>query len=253
MDRPTNLMVVTRRCGATSRSTAMRRGRSSRRGSSIAFRPSAGASARRLGLACPSWEDDPDFDLDLHLHRLALPPPGDEAALQELVGDLMAQPLDRSRPLWDMYLIDGYGEGTAIVARMHHCIADGIALSRVLLSLTDDVPDAGIARRRRPRSTTAPAARWPRRCAPARTWPARRCTRGSRSSRIRRPSCAVSSPAARDDGRALAKLLLPGPTRDRAARWPGVARRVAWTDRVALDARSRRSAMAPAPPSTTSC
>jgi diacylglycerol O-acyltransferase / wax synthase len=99
----------------------------------------------RLPLRGPHWEDDPDFDIDLHLHRHALPPPGDREALQELVGDLMAQPLDRERPLWHWYLIDGYGEGSAVVARMHHCIADGIALARVMLSLTDSAPDAGIA------------------------------------------------------------------------------------------------------------
>jgi diacylglycerol O-acyltransferase len=98
----------------------------------------------RAPLRAPTWEDDPNFDLDLHLHRRALPPPGDAAALQDLVGDLTAHPLDRSRPLWDWYLIDGYGEGSAIIARMHHCIADGVALARVLLSLTDDQPDAQI-------------------------------------------------------------------------------------------------------------
>ena len=98
----------------------------------------------RAPMRAPSWEDDPNFDLDVHLHRLALRPPGDVGALQELVGDLMAQPLDRSRALWDWYLIDGYGEGSAIVARMHHCIADGVALARVLLSLTDSGPDAQI-------------------------------------------------------------------------------------------------------------
>ena len=90
------------------------------------------------------WEDDPHFDVDLHLHHLALPAPGDQSALQELVGDLMAEPLDRSKPLWHVYLIDGYGDGCALYVRMHHCIADGIALARVMLSLTDSEPDAGI-------------------------------------------------------------------------------------------------------------
>ena len=90
------------------------------------------------------WEDDPHFDLDLHIHHLALPAPGDRSELQRLVGDLMAEPLDRAKPLWSMYLIDGYGDGCAVYCRMHHCIADGIALARVLLSLTDAVPDAGI-------------------------------------------------------------------------------------------------------------
>lgn len=92
----------------------------------------------RQPLAGPHWEDDPQFDLDLHFHRVALPPPGDEAALQALVADVAATPLDRSQPLWQFHLVDGLGEGGAIIARIHHCIADGIALARVMLALTDD-------------------------------------------------------------------------------------------------------------------
>jgi diacylglycerol O-acyltransferase / wax synthase len=90
-----------------------------------------------LPMQGPSWADDENFDLDRHLHHIGLPAPGDTAALQEVVGDLMATPLDPSKPLWDMYLIDGFGSGCALFTRMHHCIADGIALARVLLALTD--------------------------------------------------------------------------------------------------------------------
>ncbi|MGA9860374.1 MAG: wax ester/triacylglycerol synthase family O-acyltransferase [Solirubrobacteraceae bacterium] len=96
----------------------------------------------RLPLLPPSWEDDPDFDLDHHIHHRALPAPGDRAALQEFVGDLMMMPLDRNRPLWHCYIVDGFGDGAAIICRMHHCIADGIALAQVMLSLTDSSPDA---------------------------------------------------------------------------------------------------------------
>jgi diacylglycerol O-acyltransferase / wax synthase len=91
------------------------------------------------------WEDDPDFDLDLHLHHRALPAPGDRAELQAFVADLMATPLDHSKPLWHCYLVDGYEGASALVFRMHHCIADGIALSRVMLSLTDELPDGAPA------------------------------------------------------------------------------------------------------------
>ncbi len=91
----------------------------------------------------PAFEDDPAFDLDSHLHRLALPAPGDRAALQAAVGDLIAPPLGQGRPLWDAYLIEGYGDGAALLWRMHHCIADGIALARVLLTVCDDA-DAAI-------------------------------------------------------------------------------------------------------------
>lgn len=100
----------------------------------------------RLPLLPPSFEDDPEFQLDHHIHHRALPVPGDDPALQELVGDLMATPLDYTKALWHMYLIDGYGEtGCAVITRMHHCIADGIALGRVMLSLTDTARKAGIA------------------------------------------------------------------------------------------------------------
>lgn len=95
----------------------------------------------RVPLAGPHWEDEDHFDLDLHLHRVALPAPGDMSALQELIADLIAEPLDRSKPLWRFYFVEGLGEGAAIVTRMHHCIADGIALARVLLSLTDHAPE----------------------------------------------------------------------------------------------------------------
>lgn len=85
----------------------------------------------------PAFEDDPSFDLGNHLHRLVLPPPGDRAALQTLVSDLVTPPLDRDKPLWRLYLIEGYEGGAALLWRIHHCIADGIALSRVMLSITD--------------------------------------------------------------------------------------------------------------------
>jgi diacylglycerol O-acyltransferase len=93
----------------------------------------------------PRFEDDPEFDIDRHLHRLALPAPGDRAALEELVSDLITPPLDPTRPLWHVYLIEGFGDGCALLFRIHHCIADGIALARVMLSLTDEQPDVAIA------------------------------------------------------------------------------------------------------------
>jgi len=93
----------------------------------------------------PRFEDHPEFAVDQHLHRLALPVPGDRAALQELLSDLITPPLDPTRPLWHVYLIEGFGDGCALLFRIHHCIADGIALARVMLSLTDAEPDAAIA------------------------------------------------------------------------------------------------------------
>jgi len=88
------------------------------------------------------WEHDPNFDLDAHIQQIALPEPGGLAGLQALAGQLMSTPLDRSRPLWQMHLVENFGEGSALVVRLHHCIADGMALVQVLLSLADETADA---------------------------------------------------------------------------------------------------------------
>ncbi len=98
----------------------------------------------RAGVGLPRWADDAEFEISNHVHRVTVPAPGDRAALQDLVGELISTPLDRSRPLWETYLIEGAGAGTTMLSRIHHAIADGIALGRVLLSMTDDAPDAGI-------------------------------------------------------------------------------------------------------------
>lgn len=84
------------------------------------------------------WEDVEGFDLEEHLHPIRLPEPAGREELQELTSGLVSVPLDHARPLWDLYLIENYGSGCAVVFRMHHAIADGIALARLLLSLTDD-------------------------------------------------------------------------------------------------------------------
>jgi diacylglycerol O-acyltransferase / wax synthase len=86
----------------------------------------------------PAFEDDPSFDVGDHLHRVVLPAPGDRGALQAMVSDLVTPPLDPGKPLWHVHLIEGYEGGAAMLWRIHHCIADGIALGRVMLSITDD-------------------------------------------------------------------------------------------------------------------
>jgi WS/DGAT/MGAT family acyltransferase len=91
---------------------------------------------RLLG-GTPHWEDDPLFQVEAHIHRVALPSPGGDEALQQLVGDLMSTPLDYSKPLWHMHLVEGYQGGSAVLVRIHHCIGDGLALIHVMLSLTD--------------------------------------------------------------------------------------------------------------------
>ncbi|HXV93609.1 MAG TPA: wax ester/triacylglycerol synthase family O-acyltransferase [Pseudonocardia sp.] len=94
----------------------------------------------RLGL--PVWVDDPEFDLDYHVRRSALPAPGTDAQLHELVGRLFARRLDRDRPLWEVYLVEGLTGGRlAIVTKIHHAMVDGLAsmdIGAVLLDLTPE-------------------------------------------------------------------------------------------------------------------
>jgi WS/DGAT/MGAT family acyltransferase len=93
-----------------------------------------------LGIANPVWVDDEHFDPDRHVRRVALPAPGRREQLEELVGDLMSDRLDRSRALWQVHVVEGLEGGrTALVARMHHALVDGIAavdVSTVILDPT---------------------------------------------------------------------------------------------------------------------
>ncbi len=97
-----------------------------------------------LGQSSPVWVDDPDFDITGHVHQAALPDPGNEAQLLELCARLMSCPLDRSRPLWDIWLIDGLEGGrVALLEMLHHSMADGLAgveLATVLLDLEPRAP-----------------------------------------------------------------------------------------------------------------
>lgn len=98
----------------------------------------------RLPLVTPYWELDPNFDINAHIHHVALPSPGDQGTLQALASDLLSTPLDFSKPLWQVHIVEKYGDGCAAIIRLHHCIGDGMALINVLLSLTDFTDDAPI-------------------------------------------------------------------------------------------------------------
>src|SRR5579872_4920884 len=108
----------------------------------------------------PHWQEDARFDIDNHVSHIALPAPGGDRALTELVSELMSTPLDFSKPLWHVHVVDGYETGSVVLARIHHCLADGIALVRVILSLTDQSADAGPPRRRAERPTSAAPLDW---------------------------------------------------------------------------------------------
>jgi WS/DGAT/MGAT family acyltransferase len=89
------------------------------------------------GAAGAHWETDPDFDLDWHVRITALPGAAGPKELQHLVSQLASTPLDHSKPLWQFHVVERYGKGSALVTRIHHCYADGLALVQVMLSLTD--------------------------------------------------------------------------------------------------------------------
>jgi WS/DGAT/MGAT family acyltransferase len=84
------------------------------------------------------WRDDPNFDLTHHLKRVRLPGSGGKRALERFVGDLASDPLDPVHPLWQIHIVEDYEGGAAVVFRIHHAIADGIALVGVTMSLVDD-------------------------------------------------------------------------------------------------------------------
>lgn len=101
-----------------------------------------------LGLIAPEWVDDPDFDLARHIHRVALPRPGDDDILFRAVADVMAMRLHRDFPLWEVWVIEGLADNRwAVLVKVHHCMADGIAATHMFTGLCDDGVDEGFAQR----------------------------------------------------------------------------------------------------------
>lgn len=95
-----------------------------------------------LGLDHPVWEDDPDFELQEHFHHVACPAPGTRRELGRLVADIASHPLDRRKPLWEAWYIEGLERGrVAIVTKVHHSIMDGVAGASVMAHLLDLSPD----------------------------------------------------------------------------------------------------------------
>ncbi len=99
-----------------------------------------------FGMALPFWVDDPDFDLDAHMHRRALPSPGGRAELEEFVAGVAGRPLDRDRPLWETWVVEGLeggefgcpeGAAVALVAKTHHALMDGVTGAELISRLFD--------------------------------------------------------------------------------------------------------------------
>ena len=77
-------------------------------------------------LSAPHWIDAPEFDITHHVHRVAVPRPGDDAALNRVTADIMGRRLDRARPLWESWIIEGLSQNRwAVLTKVHHCMADG--------------------------------------------------------------------------------------------------------------------------------
>lgn len=95
-----------------------------------------------LDIDHPIWIEDPDFDLDFHLRHIAVPPPGDRHKLLELVARLHSRALDRTKPLWEMYVIEGLADDqVAVYIKIHHCCIDGISGTEMMVSLLDFTPE----------------------------------------------------------------------------------------------------------------
>jgi len=146
MDRPTNLMVVNTVLWfdvPVDQASVLKLFQERVVSRFRRFRQRAADPALTLApWAAPEWVDEAGFALADHVSRTRLPAPGDQRALQQAASDLAGRPLRKDRPLWELHLLDGYGDGGALLLRTHHAIADGGALVQVLLSLADPL-DAG--------------------------------------------------------------------------------------------------------------
>jgi len=107
-----------------------------------------------FGLDHPYWIEDPGFDREFHERFIAVPPPGDDRQLEQLVSRIAARPLDRSRPLWEVYLIEGVDEGRcfAVYSKTHHCAIDGASGTQLALATMQLTPE--------PVNHPMPAKRW---------------------------------------------------------------------------------------------
>jgi diacylglycerol O-acyltransferase len=98
-----------------------------------------------LDLGHPVWVDDPHFDLTFHIRRTAVPAPGDEQALCRLVARVMSQRLDRDRPLWEAWVVEGLAGGRwAVLSKVHHCLADGLSANQLYRLMFDESPEPAL-------------------------------------------------------------------------------------------------------------
>ena len=187
------------------------------------------------------WAPDPFFNIGRHIKRLRLSGRGGKAELQRFVADLASQQLDQNHPLWDFHIVEKYQGGAAVVSRTHHAIADGVALVGVLLSLTDNEPDAGTQAHR----LAASGAEALRRAAPWGDYLAATMSFAEEGLRISRQVLSQARDRAmrpaetiREGAGVVAELayllFMPQDSTTRFKGKPIGQKRVAWTDPIAL-------------------
>src|SRR5947209_7736187 len=94
-----------------------------------------------LGIGRPVWVEDPHFHLAYHLRHSALPAPGDEMTLRKTAARIFAQPLDRDKPLWEIWMIEGLSDNRwALLSKVHHCMVDGVSATDLMTVMFDDAP-----------------------------------------------------------------------------------------------------------------
>jgi diacylglycerol O-acyltransferase len=176
------------------------------------------------------WVDDPYFDRTRHIKRARLPGKGGKAELQRYVAELASERMDKSRPLWEMRIVEDYEGGAAVITRFHHAIADGMALVAMMLSVTDG-GDPGIWSSRPSKP-------------PKRSWlPAYQTvlkTVGTASGLLKKASALASNPAqtvrlgAGVAGELAWLMLMPEDSWTRFKGKPSGNKRVAWTDPIPM-------------------
>ena len=183
------------------------------------------------------WEDDPAFSLERHVNRVSLPGAAGKAELEDLVSALASTPLEQDRPLWHFHLVDNYAGGTAVVARIHHCYADGIALIQVMLSLTGRSAEESLALAAEdpPAAEEAPGDFWQQALAPVgallaqgRNLAAHPAATADAAQELARKGIGIAAE--------VAKLATMGPDTPTRFKGPlGPHKRAAWAEPLALD------------------
>src|SRR3977135_3954763 len=93
-----------------------------------------------LAAATPAWVDDPHFSLDYHMRHTAIPAPGAEEQLRQMAARVFSQQLDRNKPLWELWVVEGLDDGRwGLLSKVHHCMVDGVAATDLMSVMFSDM------------------------------------------------------------------------------------------------------------------